>query len=87
MQPVGQFHQNNANIAGHRQKHLAEILGLGLSASGEMNPTQFRYPFDQLTDLRTEILFQLIGRDIGVLHNIVKKTCGDHTGAGANVPQ
>ena len=87
MQTVRQLHQHHTNITGHRQKHLAQILGLGLRAVGEMKATQLGDAFHQLTHFRPEMAFELIWCHIGVFHHIVEKTRSNHAGTCTDVPQ
>ena len=87
MQTVRQLHQHHTNITRHRQKHLAQILCLGLRAIGEMKASQLGDALHQLTDLRSEMAFHLIWRDIGVFHHIVQKTSSNHAGARPDVPE
>ena len=87
VQPVSQLHQHHADVAGHRQKHLAQIFSLGLGSVGEMDAAQLGDALHQLPHLRAEVPFDLFEAHIGVFHHIVEETSGDDRRAGADVAQ
>ena len=52
-----------------------------------MKTAKFGDALHQFTDLRSEMTLQLLWSDVGVLHHIVQEACGDHAGAGTDVPE
>ena len=87
MEAIGQLHQHHTDVAGHRQKHLSQVLRLGFGSIVEMNAAELGDPLHQLTHLSTEMLLDLIRRDVGVLDHVVQEARCDDTGAGADVPE
>lgn len=87
MQPIGKLHKHHADVAGHRQKHLAQIFGLRFGAIGEVKTTKLGDALHKFADLRSEMTLQLLWSDVGVLHHIVQEACRDHAGAGTDVPE
>ena len=87
VQPVSQFHQHHADVAGHRQEHPPQVLRLGLGLVGEVDTAQLGDPLHQPAHLRSEVLLDLLGGDVRVFHHVVQEAGGDHAGAGADVAQ
>ena len=87
VEAIGQLHQHHTDVAGHRQEHLAQVLRLGFGSIVEMNAAELGDPLHQLAHLSTEMLLDLIRRDVGVLDHVVQEAGGDDTGAGADVPE
>ncbi len=87
VQPISEFHQHNADVAGHGEKHPPQIFRLGFGVVGEMNAPELGHAFHQRPNLGAEVLLQLPGRHLRVLHHVVKKAGGDHRRAGPDVAQ
>ena len=55
VQPVRELDQDHADVLGHRDDHLAVVLGLRLLAALELNPRQLRDALDEARDLVAEL--------------------------------
>ena len=73
VQPIGQFDQDHADVARHRQQHLAKTFRLLLSLGREIEPIEFRKPVDEIRDFVTKFLDQLLFRDTLILHHIMQE--------------
>ena len=87
VQPVGQLHQHHPDVAGHGQKHAAQVFRLGFGAVGEMDAAELGHPLHQGPHLSAKVLLNLGGGDVGVLDHVVEKPGGNHAGAGADIAQ
>ena len=87
VEAIRQLHEHHADVTGHGQEHAAQVFGLGLGLVGEVNATQLGDPLHQAPHLRAEVLLDLLGRDLGVLHHVMEETGGDHPGTRTDVPQ
>ncbi len=72
VQTVGQLHQDHADVAGHGQHHLAQILGLLLRFRFELDLGDLGDPVHQLGDFLAERLGELLLGDAGVLDHVVQ---------------
>jgi hypothetical protein len=77
VEPVRELDRDHARIVGHRDDHLAVVLGLSLLACLELDPRQLRDALDQLGDLVAELGADVLELDPGVLHDVVEKRRGD----------
>ena len=77
VQPVGELHQDHADVVDHRQQHLAEVLRLPLLARRELNRAELGHPFDDVRDVGAEQLLDPLDRRLGVLDDVVEETGGD----------
>ena len=87
VQAVRQLHQHHADVAGHGQEHLAQVLRLGLGAVVEMNAAEFGDALHQGPHLHPEMLLDLLRGDVGVLDHVVEEAGSDHTGARSDVTE
>ena len=87
VQPIGQLHQHHPDVTGHGQEHAPQVLGLGLGLVGEVNASQLGDPLHQGAHLGTEMQLDLLGCDLGVLHDIVQEAGSNHGSAGPDVAQ
>ena len=87
MQAVGQLHQHHADVAGHRQKHLAQIFSLGFGAIGEMNAAELGDALHQLPHFGSEVPFDFLEADIGVFHHVMEEASGNYRCTGTDIPQ
>ena len=87
VQPVGQLHQHHADVAGHGQKHLAQVFSLGLGSVGEMDAAQLGDALHQLPHFGSEVPLDFFQAHIGVFHHVVEEPSRDHRSAGADVAQ
>ena len=77
VQAIGQLHQDHAEVRHHGQKHLAEGLGLLLFLRDEGVAGDLGDAVDQVGDLLTKELHELLLGRQGVLKNVVQQTDGD----------
>ena len=74
VEPVGQLDDEDPDVAGHRDDHLADRLGLRGLAVGQ--PVQLGHAVDEARDLLTEVAAQLGHRVGGVLDRVVQQRGG-----------
>ena len=77
VQPVGELDQHHAQVADHRQQHLAEGLRLLLLFGYVSIPGDFGDAVDQLRDVLAEHLLQLLLCGQGVFENVVQQADGN----------
>ena len=77
VQPVSQLDQQHADVVGHRQQELAQILGGALVFGLRLDLRQFGDAIDQPRDVGTEHPLNLFRRGDGVLDRIVQDCRGD----------
>ncbi len=71
VQPVGQLDHQHPDVAAHREHHLAQGLGLGRLAVGDL--VELRHPVDHGGDLLAEVGGQLRHRVRGVFDRVVQQ--------------
>jgi hypothetical protein len=71
VEAVGELDQDHANVARHRQQHLAERLGLRFLAGREAELVELREAVDEVGGRGPEALDQLGLRNPAILHRIV----------------
>ena len=71
VQPVGQLDDQHARVAGHRDDHLAD--GLGLRRVAQLDLVQLGDAVDEVRDLLAEVGAQLLEGVVGVLHRVVQQ--------------
>ena len=69
---VGELDHDHADVADHREQHLAEALGLGLGAAAELDLVELRYAVDEVGDFAAEALRDLLLRGRRVLDHVVQ---------------
>ena len=77
MQPVCQFHQQHADIGGHRQQELAQIFGLALAFGLRFDLRQLGDAIDQPGHICPEQSLDLLLRRHRVLDGVVQDRGGD----------
>ena len=82
MQAVGQFDQDDPDVLGHGQEHLAEILRLLLLACPESQARELGYPVDQEGDFLAEFRLDLPDLHRRIFNHVMKK--GRHDGSGVH---
>ncbi len=73
VQPVRELDEDDPDVLGHRDEHLAQIVGLGLGKRFELDLAELGHPVDKVGDLVAEALADLVERNLGVLHDVVKQ--------------
>ncbi len=77
---VGELHQDDADVLRHRDDHLPEVLGLLLflaERGARLELGELGHPVDQLGDLGSEELGQLVRGGQGVLDGVVEEPGDD----------
>ena len=59
VQAVGELHEQDADVARHRDDHLADVLRLGELAAAELQLVQLGEPVDDPRDLVAELLLDV----------------------------
>ena len=95
MEPVRELDQDDPDVLGHREQHLADVLGLLLLVAVGAEARQLGDAVDELSDLGPELLLDVAERELGVLGDIVEERrldrdridpeLGDHLGRGDRV--
>ena len=80
VQPVGQLHQQHADVAADRQHQLAEILRLLGAVGLQLQPGQLGDAIDQPGDLAAEPRLDLRQLDRRILDHVVQQPGGDRGG-------
>ena len=87
VQPVGELHQDHADVVDHRQQHLAEVLRLPLLARRERDGPQLGDPFDDVGDVGAEQLADALDRRLRVLDDVVQQAGGNRHDVELHVRQ
>jgi hypothetical protein len=77
VQPVGQLHQQHADVARNRDQQLAEILGLLGTLADEIQLLDLGKALDQIADFLAEKPVDLGARGVGILDRVMEKRRGD----------
>ena len=83
MQPVGDLHQDDPDVAAHGQEHLAQIFHLLLFLADILHPRQLGHALHQFGHRRGEELCDLLVGGVGVLDAVVEQ--GRHDGLAVQV--
>ena len=73
VQPVGELDQQHANVLGHGEEELAEILGLFGLIGLQLDPRQLGDTVDEPGDLATKHPFDVVEGGDRVLDRIVQQ--------------
>ena len=73
VQPVGELDEDDADVLGHRDEHLAQVVGLLLGERLELDLAELGDAVDEVGDLVAEALADLVERDVGVLDDVVQQ--------------
>ena len=73
VQPIGQLHQDDADVVDHREQHLAEALGLPLFARRKLEAAQLGDALDDVGDILAEQLADLLDGVGRVLDDVVQQ--------------
>ena len=77
VQPVGELHQQHADVVGQRQQELAQVLRGALVLRLRLDLAELGHPVDQPRDVLAEQLLDLLGRGERVLDRVVEDGGGD----------
>ena len=80
VQAIGKLHHDDANIVGHREQHLAEVLGLLLFLGGEVNLADLGDAVDDVSDVGPEDRLDILERHERVFDNVVQQSDADRDG-------
>jgi hypothetical protein len=75
VQAVGQLHQDDADVLGHGQGHLLEVLGLHFRVAAEGDLVELADAVDHLRNGIAELAFDGGLADAGVLDDVVQHGC------------
>ena len=84
VQAVGELDQDDPDVRGHRDHHLAVVLGLRLVARLERDAGQLGHAVDEAGDLVAERLAHLVERGAGVLDGVVQEGGAQRLGVEAH---
>ena len=84
VEAVGELDEDDPDVGGHRDHHLAVVLGLGLVARLEGDARQLGDAVDQAGDLVAELLAHLLERGAGVLDRVVQQRGAQRLGVEAH---
>ena len=73
VQPVGKFHHDDAHVVHHGQQHFPDVFGLARFGGEQVQPVDFRDPFDERGDVRAEALGDALRGDARVLDYVVQQ--------------
>ena len=73
VQAVSELDQDDAQIAAHRDQHLAEVLGRSLLGAREVQLLKLSHAVDEKRDVRPELRLDLIDRGDCVLDRVVQQ--------------
>ena len=73
VQAVGELDEQDADVAGHRDDHLANVLRLLVLAGAELHLVELREPVHDPGDLPAEPVLQLLDRHGRVLDGVVQE--------------
>ena len=87
VQPIGEFDEDDAQIAHHREQHFAERLRLRLLAALELDLVELGYRIDDLGHAVTEARGDLVFGDGRVFDDVVQDRRDDGVGVDAQTRQ
>ena len=87
VQPVGELDEHDADVLGHRQEHLPDVLGLLLLVAVGAELRQLRDAVDELRDLGAEALLDVGEAVLGVLGDVVEQRRRDRDRVDPEVGQ
>ena len=73
VQPVGQFHDDDADVVHHGQQHFADVFGLAGFGSQQVQAVDLRDAFDQARDVRPKALGNALRGYARVFHDVVQQ--------------
>ena len=85
VQAVGQLDDDDADVLGHGEEHLAQVERLLLGQARHGDVRELRHAVNQLGDLGPKELGELIERGIGVFDGVMEKARAQHVNVGVEV--
>ncbi len=73
VEPIGELDEDDPDVLGHREQHLADVLGLLLLVAVGREPAELGDPVDEVGDLGPEALLEVGQAVVGVLRDIVEE--------------
>jgi hypothetical protein len=83
VQAIGELDEDDPDVRGHRDHHLAVVLGLRLVAARERDAGELRDAVDERRDLVAEALADLLERGARVLDRVVQQRGAQRLGVEA----
>ncbi len=80
VEPVGELDEDDADVLGHGQEHLADVLGLLLLVGQRAELAELRDAVDEAGHVGAEVLLDIAQRVLGVLRDVVEQGCRDGHG-------
>ena len=77
VESISQLDQDDPRVLGDREQQLAIVLDLSLLTRRQWKIGNLREPVHDLRDLRTELPFDILDGDVGVLHDVMQQAAGD----------
>ena len=87
VQPVRELDEDDPDVLGHREQHLADVLGLLLLMAVGAELGELGDPVDELRDLRPEALLDVGQAVFGVLRHVVQQGRLDRHGIDPELGQ
>ena len=87
MEPVGELDEDDPDVLGHGQEHLADVLGLLLLVAVGAEARQLGDAVDELGDLAAEALLDVGQAVLGVLGDVVEERGLDRDRVDAELGQ
>ena len=84
VQAIGELDEDDPDVRGHRDHHLAVVLGLRLVAAGEGDAGELRDAVDEQRDLVAELLADLVEAGGRVLDGVVQQRGAQRLGVQAH---
>ena len=79
VEAVGELDDDDADVFGHRDEHLAQVFGLGVFGDGgvfdvgQLEGAELGHAVDQLGDVDAEFDDQVVALDAAVFHHVVEQ--------------
>ena len=77
VEPVGELHEQHADVAGHRQDELLEVLRLRGFLRHEVELVELGHPVDQLRHIGAEAHLDVADVDLGILDHVMQQAGDD----------
>ena len=77
VQTVGYLNQDHTDILAHGEQQLLEVLCLSRGLFAKDASADLCQSVDDLCNLRTEHVLDILNGEVGILHNIVEQGCTD----------